>query len=196
MRHTPSSRATRRYPRSVGIDFDDGLNIVIGVLEVLLAAVVVRHIARFGRAFPWLMVLMAFFFVRGIDRIYAGISESDRLGWAVDVVALTCVVLLIVGIDKTVRALRASQDEAALRSEEYARALADYRRLARHRLANPLTAIKGSLATLRDMPELDPATQRELLAAAEEQAQRLEEVALDPEIAAAEERGLRPTPDV
>jgi signal transduction histidine kinase len=85
---------------------------------------------------------------------------------------------------------------SALRSEEYARALADYRRLARHRLATPITAIRGSLATLRDIPDLDEATQRELLAAAEEQAERLQQVALDPEIAAAEERGLRPTPEV
>jgi signal transduction histidine kinase len=180
----------------VEIDSGDAVNIAIGVLQVVFAFVVVRHIARFGRSFPWLLVLMAFFFVRGIDRIYSGISESERLGLAVDVVALACVVLLIAGIDKTVRALRASQDEAALRTDEYERALADYRRLARHRLANPITAIRGSISTLRDMPELDEATRRQLLDTVEAEAARLEQVALDPEIGSPEERGLRPTPDL
>ena len=178
------------------VDTSDAVNIAIGCLQVLFALVVVRHVARFGRSFPWLLVLMAFFFVRGIDRIYSGLSDSERLGLAVDVVALACVVLLIAGIDKTVRALRASQDEAALRTEEYERALADYRRLARHRLANPITAIRGSISTLRDIPELDEATRQQLLATVESEAERLEQVALDPEIASAEERGLRPQPNL
>ena len=178
------------------IDTGDAVNIAIGILQVVFALVVVRHVARFGRSFPWLMVLVAFFFVRGTDRIYSGLSESERLGIAVDLVALACVVLLITGIDKTVRALRASQDEAALRTQEYERALADYRRLARHRLANPLTAIRGSISTLRDMPDLDDATRRQLLDTVNEEAERLERVALEPEISSAEERGLRPTPDL
>jgi len=177
-------------------DAANWINIAIGILQVVFALVVVRHIARFGRAFPWLMVLMAFFFVRGADRIYSGFTESERLGIAVDLVALACVVLLIFGIDKTVRALRASQDEAKLRSEEYERALADYRRLARHRLANPITAIRGSISTLRDIPDLDEETRRELLEAVDSQAQRLEQVALDPEVTSDEERTLRPTPDL
>ena len=180
----------------MSIDASDAVNIAVGVLQVLFALVVARHIARFGRAFPWLLVLIAFFFVRGTDRIYSGISESERLGIAVDLVALACVVLLMLGIDKTVRALRASQDEAAFRSEEYERALADYRRLARHRLANPITAIRGSISTLRDLPDLDEATRRQLLETVDAEARRLEQVALDPDVASAEERTLRPTPNV
>ena len=176
------------------VDTSDAVNIAIGCLQVLFALVVVRHVARYGRSFPWLLVLIAFFFVRGIDRIYSGLSDSERLGLAVDVVALACVVLLIAGIDKTVRALRASQDEAALRTEEYERALADYRRLARHRLANPITAIRGSISTLRDMPELDEAARQQLLETADSEAERLQQVALDPEITSPEERGLSPQP--
>lgn len=179
----------------MSIDVADAINIAIGILQVLFALVVMRHIARFGRAFPWLLVLIAFFFVRGTDRIYSGISESERLGIAVDLVALACVLLLILGIDKTVRALRASQDEAAFRSEEYERALADYRRLARHRLANPITAIRGSISTLRDL-DLDEETRRQLLETVDAEARRLEQVALDPEVASAEERTLRPTPNL
>jgi signal transduction histidine kinase len=180
----------------MALDAGDAINITLGILQVLFALVVVRHVARFGRAFPWLMVLMAFFFVRGTDRIYSGVAESERLGIAVDLVALACVILLILGLDKTVRALRASQDEAALRTEEYERALADYRRLARHRLANPITAIRGSIATLRDMPDLDRETRAQLLETIDAEARRLEQVALEPEAASDEERSLRPTPNL
>jgi signal transduction histidine kinase len=178
------------------VDADAIVNLVLGLCELILALVVARHIGRFGRRFPWLVFLIAFFFVRGADRIYAAFADSEALGLVVDIVAIAAVVMLILGIDKTAAALKETQDEATYRSEEYARALADYQRLARHRLANPLTAIRGSVVTLRDLPDLDADARRQLLDAIEAEALRLEEVALDPELQGAEERGLDPTPNV
>jgi signal transduction histidine kinase len=180
----------------VTYDAADVVNLVLGSVEVALAVVVLRHLGRVGRAFPWLAALMAFFVLRGIDRIYAGLTDSERLGVVVDAVLVVVVFLLLFGIDKTVNALRAAQDEAAYRREEYARALADYKRLARHRLANPITAIQGSISTLKDMPELDEETRRALLDAAEGEARRLQEVALDPDVLRDEERTLEPRPNV
>jgi signal transduction histidine kinase len=177
-------------------DAADVVNVVLGSVEIALALVVLRHLGRLGRAFPWLAALMAFFVLRGVDRIYAGLTDSERLGVAVDAVLVVVVLLLLFGIDKTVRALKAAQHEASFRREEYARALADYKRLARHRLANPITAIRGSISTLKDMPDLDPETQRQLLEAAEGEARRLEQVALDPDALSDEERMLRPRPDL
>ena len=176
-------------------DAADVVNLVLGSVEVALALVVLGHLGRLGRAFPWLAALMAFFLLRGFDRIYAGLTDSERFGIAVDAV-LVAVLLLLFGMDKTVNALKAAQDEAAHRREEYARALADYKRLARHRLANPITAIQGSISTLRDMPELDEETRRALLDAAESEARRLQELALDPDVLSDEERVLAPRPNV
>ncbi len=178
------------------LDAADVVNLALGALQVVLALVVLRHIGRFGRTFPWLAALMLFFLVRGIERIYTGVSDSERFGIVVDLLILLVVVLLIVGLDQTVSALRTARDEADLRRSEYDRALVDYRRLARHRLANPITAIRGSVTTLRELPDLDAETREALLRAVDEEAARLETIALDPEVASAEERGLDPQPRV
>jgi signal transduction histidine kinase len=180
----------------VTFDVDDAVNLVLGVLYLVLAAIVLRHIGRFGRAYPWLGVLTFLFVFRGAERVYAAFSDNDRLGIVADILLIFVVILLIFGIDKTVDALRSAQDEAAYRREEYARALADYNRLARHRLANPLAAIRGSISTLKDMPDLDADTRRQLLEAAEGETRRLEQVALDPDTLSEEERTLRPRPDL
>ena len=91
------------------------------------------------------------------------------------------------------RALRFSLDEAAARASEYERALADYRRLARHRLANPLAVVRGGVTTLREL-ELEPAQRDEILRTVEEAALDLERVALDPQPRSPEEGDLRPRP--
>jgi signal transduction histidine kinase len=180
----------------VTFDVDDAVNLVLGVLYLVLATIVLRHIGRFGRAYPWLGALTFLFVFRGAERVYAAVSDNQRLGIVADMLLIFVVILLIFGIDKTVNALRSAQDEAAYRREEYARALVDYNRLARHRLANPIAAIRGSISTIRDMPELDGDTRRQLLDAADEEARRLEKVALDPDILSDEERTLRPRPEL
>jgi len=176
----------------------DALSLVIGALELTLALVVLRHLGRFGRTMPWLAVLMAFFAFRGVDRVYVAIrgDEPTAVALASDSVLVLVLVLLLFGIERTVRGLRLAQDEASYREAEYERALSHYRTLARHRLANPITAIRGGVATLKTMPEVDRETQLQLLETIDREAARLETVALDPDPASTEERGLRPRPDV
>lgn len=172
------------------------INLSVGILYVLLALIVARYLGRLGREFPWFALLIVLFFVRGADRIYASLTDAERLGIFVDVMLVAVLVALILGIDRTSAALKAAHDEAAFRREEYDRALADYHRLARHRLANPIAAIRGSIVTLRDLPDLDEESRRKLFDALEEEARRLEKIALDPEIRRPEERGLDPRPNV
>lgn len=174
------------------------LSFTLGGLELGLALVVLRHLARFGRTFPWLTALMAFFLLRGIDRIYLGfVSSSDyRVDLLLDALLLLVVALLALALDKTVRALRAAEEAALHRRWEYARALGHYRALTRHRLANPLAAIHGSITALRDLPSLDDETRVDLLNTAEKQVRRLEEVALEPTVCSQEEETLRPRPSL
>jgi signal transduction histidine kinase len=173
------------------------LSLVIGFLQLVLVVVVVRELGRYARTFPWLVALTAFFALRGAMRIYAAFEGSvpEALAVSVDAILIGVLVLLVVGLDQTARGLRLAEDEALYREEEYARALADYRRLARHRLANPLTAIQTGIAALRSL-DLDAAQRKSVLQALERESRRLEELTLDPQPLSAEERGLKPRPAV
>lgn len=75
---------------------------------------------------------------------------------------------------------------------EYRRALRDYTQLMRHRLANPLTTIVSGIATLREMPDMDPSTRAELLEMMAGHAAELERVALYPVVMRTEESDLVP----
>jgi signal transduction histidine kinase len=175
----------------------EGLGLAIGTVEVLLALVVLGQIGRFGRSFPWLAALMVFFVLRGIDRIYVGVlgHEPRVMAFVLDALLLLVLVLLLFGLEKMARGLRLALDAARYRAEEYERAVADYRRLVRHRLANPLMAILGSVRTLKEVSGLGPQEREQLLSAIHEQARRLERTALEPDgPLGKEEQGLRPTP--
>ncbi len=170
----------------------------VGILQVALALVIGRRLGTLGRRFPWLGVLTIFFALRGVTRIAetAAGHRIDALGEPVDVLLVVALVLLIVGFDRTIRGLLLAQDAARYREQEYERALADYRRLARHRLANPLTAIRGGVSALRTLPDLDDERRAELLAMIEREALRLEHIALDPATRTPEESTLHPQPRV
>jgi signal transduction histidine kinase len=177
------------------MDLSAVLSLLIGLLQVLLAVVAVRELGRYARAFPWLVALSLFFVLRGSMRIYAAFAGSvpETLAVGVDVLLLVVLALLIVGLDQTVRGLRLAENEALYREEEYARALADYRRLARHRLATPLTVLRSGTTALRSL-DLDPRQRDEVLDALEDASRKLEQVALEPEPMSPEERGLEPRP--
>jgi signal transduction histidine kinase len=171
------------------------LSLVIGLLQVVLVIVVVRGLGRHARAFPWLVALTAFFALRGAMRIYAAFEGSapEALAVPVDILLIVVMGLLIVGLEQTARGLRLAEDEALYREEEYARALTDYRRLARHRLANPLTAIRTGISALRSL-DLDACQRKSVLEALERESRRLEKLTLDPQPISPEERGLKPRP--
>ncbi len=173
------------------------LGVAIGSLEILLVGTVLRRFWRFRRGFPWLVALAMFFLLRGVDRIVVSFAAEPppEFGLALDVVLLTVLVLLLLTIERVIAGLQLAEDAAQYREREYGRALRDYRRLVRHRLANPLTAIVGSARALRELTMDKPAMREELLEVLEHEAERLEKISLDPaDELRAEERALHPEP--
>lgn len=178
------------------LKWSSGLNLGLGSAEGLLGIVVIVQLHRSRRMLPWLTLLMAFFLVRGVDRIYVGFKGAEPLAIAtlVDGLLILVLVFMLVGIRHTLRALDLLDKDARLREHEYTRALNDYRSLVRHRLAQPLTAISGAIATLEARPELDQDLRAELLRTAREAAERLQHSALEPEASSAAELELDAQP--
>ena len=172
---------------------------LIGGFEIALAAIVLRHLWRFRRGFPWLVALTAFFAVRGADRLTSAFTErgAQTLGFVLDALLLLVLGLLLVTMERVVRGLELAEDAARIREGEYGRALADYRRLVRHRLATPLTAIFGSVRFLRELDPQDETLRSKLLETLEQEAVRLKSLCLDPaDELRPEERDLRPRPNL
>ncbi len=90
------------------------LSLTVGLLEVALAVVVLRKLARFGRTFPWLVALVVFFAVRGGARVlsYASAEGERAVVLASDALVAAVLVLLIFQLPETVRRLSAAQDAA------------------------------------------------------------------------------------
>jgi len=112
----------------------------------------------------------------------------------VNALVVGVLVLLLFWIRRMIRALRSAVDDAVLRRAEYERALADYRHLMRHRIANPLTAVRGGLQSLRELPDLSRDERQQLLETVQDAARRLERVALDPAPRSTEEQQLEARP--
>lgn len=178
------------------------MDVAIGGLEAVLAAMLLVKLWRSGRVrryLRWFAVFIAFFGMRAIDRIAVeGFGrESALLGRLLDIGLMVVLVVLIFATDRIFDGADLMWRGARTQRREYERALADYRRIARHRLANPLTAIAGSASALQDLPSLDERTRRELLEAIVDEASRLATVILEPDAPLAdEERQLRPQPDL
>src|SRR5581483_3585461 len=163
--------ATTASAVSAALGVQQWPSLVLAALELVLALVVLRYLWRFGRSFPWLGALMLYFAFRGSARLYAAVSgtESESLALTSDALLVVVLLLTTAGLGRTVRALHLALDDARIRAEEYERAVVDYRRLARHRLANPLTVVGGGIRTLRLRGrELPPAEADALLASIEE----------------------------
>jgi signal transduction histidine kinase len=173
-----------------------GINLILGLAEILLALVVLARLGRLGRSFPWLVALAIFFIARGIDRVYVGALGREPViaPVIVDAVLLAVVALLLVGMQRTVLALRRSIDDADWQKSEYERALRDYRSLVRHRLANPLTVVLAGVEMLRHSAAPRSDYERAILEDVYLGVRRLKQISIDPEPLSDEEKQLDGTP--
>ncbi|HET7572911.1 MAG TPA: hypothetical protein VFJ77_09640 [Gaiellaceae bacterium] len=175
----------------------EAVGLAVGLLQVILAVVAMRGLVEHRRRFPWLMLLGVFFAARGVDRILLAFRAGDNanVNLATDGLTVVILVLLILRLDDTVDGLRRAEDAAVWNRGEYERALADYRTLVRHRLANPLTILRGAVETLasRDR-ELAPEDRTRVLSVLRGELDRLEATTLEPQPDRPEERALEPAP--
>jgi signal transduction histidine kinase len=181
---------------AVSRSVNDLISLLVGTLELITAAVAARALVRYRRTFPWLLGFVVFFVIRGGARVYGGITDDPQFGTgtATDVAILVALLMLVVGLDRTVVSLRRLERTADARQREYARALVDYRALARHRLANPIAIIHGGIVTLRESRGLTAEERDRLLDSILAAAAHLSRVALDPTLQGSEEDGLQPEP--
>ena len=177
------------------MDLAAAFNIVIGAVWIVFGLALVRVRSHVRVADRWLLLGGLLCATRAFDRLVvtaAGVDAAPVL-LVLEVVVLLVLVSLVVGATKIGRALERRIDEAEHAQNEYGRALLDYTQLVRHRIANPLTAVKGGIQTLLAIDLAEP-VRRNLLESMLVSATELERVALHPKRVSAEERDLRPTP--
>lgn len=166
------------------------LELALGVLYLGLVLAIARRARQLARAFPWLIVLTAFFALRSLERFLVVLDiPMSIMPMLLHTASVLALLLLVVGTHRLADALRDSQEHAEHTGREYERALRDYTQLMRHRLANPLMAIRGGITTLQET-ELDEQARQQLLDMVNEQAKQLELVALHPEPVGDEEHEL------
>lgn len=180
------------------MEFESLVSLILGIAEVLLGLVLLPQFGRLGRSFPWLIALMAFFVVGGLDRVYTGaLGREPLIAPAItDAVSLALVALLIFGMRRTALALRSSIEDARWEKDEYERALRDFRILVRHRLANPLAVIVAGIETLRRSRSIPEQEEETILDAMYQSVKRLTRVSVDAEPASVEEEPLHPKPRI
>ena len=123
-------------------------------------------------------------------------DTPEAVDVALDALILLILALLVLTIDRVVQGFELALDAALYREREYQRALRDYRRLVRHRLATPLTSILGIVRLMQEQAPTGEVRET-LLQTLEHEALRLKAVSLDPaDELRPEERNLRPQPDL
>jgi len=177
------------------MDLAVAFDVVTGAAWLALGVVLLRMCVTHRDARLWLLLGAGFSALRAFDSMLVSTGEVDAT-WVVrtlDAAVLATLLGLVFGVARLGRDLSRKVDDAEHAEAEYGRALLDYTQLVRHRIANPLTAVKGGIQTLLDLP-LEEAIRRQMLEAMLESARQLERVALHPEQVGAEEGDLRPTP--
>ncbi len=173
---------------------------VVAAAVFAVSVFLVAEARRLGLGMPRVLVGLALFFVLvGAARINDPdplLGYNPSLAAAFDCLSLVVLALLLANARQLARAAVATLDEARLDAHEYERARREYVQLVRHRLMNPLTAIRGAAHTLETEAGADPRLREELVGRIIEASLELERVTVDPARRRPEEPGLRPVPRV
>jgi signal transduction histidine kinase len=177
------------------------LSRIDGLVEAIMAFVLLTGVrARVGRLGPLAWLVAGYFLVEAGVSLNRSLVDSDFATSMERIILLellgtVLIVLMLARASHIARAIAYTIDEARMRAREYERARRDYTQVVRHRIANPLTVIKGAAQTL-EAGELDEATRHDLRVAIIAAAEQLEAISLEPERAGDEEHELDAIPRV
>ncbi len=178
----------------------DYINLLVAAVNVAVAVFLALEARRIGLPIPRLVLALVLFFVlTGAARVNHPdplFGYNASLAAAFDGASLLVLAFLLVNVRRLARTAVATLDEARYRAHEYERARRDYRQLVRHRILNPVTAIRGCAYTLQTEAGADPELRDELVRAILDASRVLEQVTVEPDRRGPEERGLRPLPRV
>jgi len=183
------------------MSFETFSDLSLAVLYLVVAGYVVARVRQIaGRMMFAPIALGTFFTLRALSRLAdphgVELWSSQPLLAALDALSIIALGVVLLSLGPIVRAMAANDDAARWSAAEYARAQRHYTQVVRHRLINPVTAIKGSALTLRDVPTLDDAARLQLLDAILEGCDQLEAVSLVPERRDDVERDLDAVPRI
>jgi signal transduction histidine kinase len=177
------------------LDHVSALSVIDGLVELLMAAAVLVGVrARVGRVGPLAWLVATYFLLEAGVSFNRGLLDSDFGGamsrvMVLELLGTVAIVLMLIRASQIGRAIAFTVDEARYRADEYARARRDYTQVVRHRIANPLTVIKGAAQTL-DGAAMDEATRHALRLSIISAAEQLEAISLEPTRGGPEERDL------
>lgn len=176
--------------------------LVLGFLNLVFVVVLVRITLRFGTRFPGIYLVPAYFLLRTVQHFWeyfdATVPSPSPIHVLTDLALICLAAYLVVTIGRTLGRLTSTLDETERVAREYRRALHDYERLVRHRLANPLTVISSGLETMDALGDA-PANHEhrtKVLETMRQASNDLQYVSLAPSPLRPEERELDPTPHV
>jgi signal transduction histidine kinase len=161
------------------------ISAVDGVVELAVAILILLGVrARLGRIAPFAWLIVSYFLIEALvsfNRVFVLTDQQGTLARVVilEMVGSVIILLILAYASRIAGAIAFVVDEARFRAAEYARARYDYTQVVRHRIANPLTIIKGASQTL-DIGELNEEMRHALRLAIYQAAQQLEEISLEP----------------
>lgn len=180
------------------MNFGDLIFIALAGLNICMALSLARFLPRFWRELPWLVPLIAYFSVRALKRVLEiidGKLHESAIDFFIDFILAGTLIALLLNSDNMIRGFQAIRDLASYRAAEYERAHRQYTQLVRHRIANPLTVILGSVQTLQQK-QTSPEIEQELLANITTAALEIQDVSLAPQTQSDEERELDAIPNL
>ena len=155
-------------------------------VAVFVAVEAIRRRIGFARL---VLVLVVFFAARAVERLTepeAPWGYNEAIDLFVDVVLIVLLLAVVINVRRFVLATTSA--------DEYTRARRHYEQVVRHRMMNPLTAIRGGAQTLLADEQLDRDVRQRLLTTILEASETLEEISLRPERRGSEEHELDALP--
>ncbi|MCW2955296.1 MAG: hypothetical protein JWO69_165 [Thermoleophilia bacterium] len=178
------------------------VSIIDAILEFAVAvALLVGVRVRVGRVGILTWLVAGYFLVESVvsvnRAVTGGAADATGLGreLALELAGTLLMVAMLSRASHVGRVLRHVVDGARARAAEYERARRHYTVVVRHRIANPLTVIKGAAQTL-EREQLPDDVRHELRLAIIAAAEQLEAISLGPAPAGTEEHELDAVPDV